>query len=78
MLLQTLRWTGVIDLNIGAGSQIQQATWSHETKVIVIQSIEIVGYVVTSLLMITLSFVLMITLLYVAAVSVSEEDELTI
>ncbi len=60
VLLQVLRWTGVIDINIGADSQIHQAAWSEEGKVLVIQYIELLGYLVSSLLMIAKSSQLMI------------------
>ncbi|OYP55259.1 hypothetical protein CIK91_07005 [Segatella bryantii] len=60
VLLQFLRWTGVITMNFGADSQIHQATWSTEGKVLMIQYIELLGYLLSSLLMITSSFRLMI------------------
>lgn len=60
VLLQFLRWTGVIDLNIEADSQIHQAAWSQEGKVLVIQCIELFGYLISSLLMIAISSRLMI------------------
>ncbi len=52
VLLQFLRWAGVIDFNIGADSQIHQVAWSEEGKVLVIQYIEMFGYLISSLLMI--------------------------
>lgn len=32
LVLQFLRWTGVIDINIGADSQIHQVSWSEEEE----------------------------------------------
>lgn len=60
VLLQCLRWTGIINLNIGAGAQVQPAIWSAETKVLTIQYIELVGYLLSSLFMIGMSGSLML------------------
>lgn len=55
VFLQFLRWTGVFGFNIGADSQIHQVVWSEERKVLVIQYIEMFGYLISSLLMILIS-----------------------
>ncbi|MDY6266755.1 MAG: hypothetical protein SPM31_06470 [Prevotella sp.] len=55
LVLQFLRWTGVIDINIGADSQIHQVSWSEEGRVLAIQYIEMSGYLLSSLLMIAIA-----------------------
>lgn len=60
VLLQALRWTDVIDINIGMGSQIGQLTWASDLKALTIQRVELIGYMASSLVLIALSFILVV------------------
>ncbi len=54
-LVQLLRWTNVIDVNIGLGTQIRPIAWSSVNKVHTIQWAELVGYSLSTIILISLS-----------------------
>lgn len=60
VLLQLLRWTDLIDINIGLGSQIGRLAWASDLKALTIQRVEIIGYMASSLVLIALAFILVV------------------
>lgn len=62
-LVQLLRWTEVIDITIGLGTQIRPIAWSAVNKVHSIQWIELTGYSLSTIILIFLSSRFIITCL---------------
>ncbi|MCH4156845.1 MAG: hypothetical protein LKF31_11140 [Muribaculaceae bacterium] len=56
LALQVMRWSGIIDVNIGGGSNIKAIAWNADSTVLMIQYIELAGYVISSVIMIGMSF----------------------
>ena len=60
-LVQLLRWTNLIDVNIGLGTKICPMAWSTVNKVHVIQWVELLGYSLSTIILIFLSSKFIIT-----------------
>ena len=62
-LVQLLRWTNLIDVNIGLGTKICPMAWSTVNKVHAIQWVELLGYSLSTIILIFLSSKFIITCL---------------
>ena len=60
-LVQLLRWTNFIDVNIGLGTKIRPIAWSTVNKVHAIQWVELLGYSLSTIILIFLSSKFIIT-----------------
>ncbi|SFG76175.1 hypothetical protein [Prevotella sp. KH2C16] len=62
-LVQLMRWTNAIDITIGLGTQIRPIAWSSVNKVLTIQWVELIGYSLSTVILIFLSSRFIITCL---------------
>jgi hypothetical protein len=54
-LFQLLRWTNSINVNVDLGTQIRPIAWSSVKKVLTIQWVELIGYSLSTIILIFLS-----------------------